>query len=399
MPIHRVSDLIRIRANQQGVKLLYWNQLLKKLSERLVSIFTPIFLFTQGMREWNDIRMALTLAFSFYFVFRLCNLLFLFPAASAVRRFGYRWNSLAGSWGFAGVFLLLSIVDTNVWLMVPAAILFALAVPLYWLPYHSLFVEEVETEHFGSKVGWMAVVERGIAVVGPVVGAVVASTLGFSALFWLGIVVLLLSSIPLFFMQHHDHVDAVSWSELVEWLREHRFRRAAMSFSGMYFYTATTTAVWPLYLFLLLGNLEQVGLLLSLVMVVSVAAAFGAGKVFDRKHSRGLFAIGSVVTAMMWLVRGFLTSFTQVLVIDGIDKVNSAFYWLPYNAFMYMRAKGKEAFSFIVYREVFISATGVLFWGIAIVLVWTVWSWWPLFMMAAVGVLLSQFILESGNGE
>jgi len=383
-----------LKPSNKGLVALYWVQLLKNFARKLVAFFVPIYLFKLGMELWGGLVPALSLVFWFYLSYRLVFFIVLFPAARAIRQFGYRWSVLVGTLLWVGFFLMLSMVETNVWLLLPAVVLMGLSTPLYWLSYHTLFTEEGEVDHFGGAVGWMAILESLSAIVGPFVGAVIATVLGFKALFWVGVIIGLLSAMPLFYLKHHKHADKVSFKEMVEWLKEARFRKASFSFVGRYIYDAMSSVVWPVYVFLVVGDLERTGLIFSLVMIVSVMAVVVAGKVFDKSHSKGVFAVGSVVTAIFWLVRATLSTFGQILVVDGIDKVNSAFYWLPYNAFMYLRAKGKQAFSFMVYREFFISLGGAVFWGLLLLMVQYEWRWYVIFGVGAVGVMMSQFILE-----
>ena len=391
-------------AHKLGVTPLYWSMFLTRLAQSFTGIFIPVYLVVIGLDLFGagasqSGGQALTAALGFLFalivVQRLSAALATFPAAWAARAFGFRWMIFFSGVMRAVVFILLLMGESNVWLLVAAMFLWGVVIVAFWPSFNTVFAEDGAVGHFGERVGWRIIAEKLAGVVGPVVGGVLVATVGFSALFILGIFLVILSSLPVFFMRHHNHADKVSVSELAHWLSEARFQKAGLSFVGYYVHTSSLAVVWPVFVFVVVASYQQLGALFSLTALVAIVMSWFVGKLFDRGHRRKLFKLGSVATAGLWIVRAALMTFRQILVVDSVEKAVSAFYRLPYLAYSYKRARGRQAFSFMVYRELIISVGAVGFWLLAIGIAFFPWRWYGLFTLAAVGVLLSQFILES----
>jgi hypothetical protein len=186
--------------------------------------------------------------------------------------------------------------------------------------------------------------------------------------------------------------DEVSWRELWFWISDRRFIKLGASIAGKTVYDLAVY-VWPLYVFLLLGNTERVGLLYGLSFLLSIAASVFIGHHLDRDEQRRPFAVSGGLLSALWLIRSRLLDFWSLALVDAFDKITGNFHWLFFDRVLLNRGKGRQAFSYFMYRELIISATIVVFWAF-FALMFVAWAieWNGLFVIGAVGVLLSLLI-------
>lgn len=395
--LHHFHRLQRYPVAEVGVKPLYWNLFLLRLAQSFTAIFVPVYLFQLGIGIFGQgaIKQALALVFGVFALERVVALATVFPAALATRKFGFRWVMLFSNVLRAGTFIFLLLAKENVWLLLPTIVFGGLMLVLYWPSFHTVFASDGsvggEGHEVGGQIGW----EHVAGVVGPVVGGVIVAGLGFEGLFLLGVILVIFSSGPIFFMRHHQHSDGVSVKELWRWLGERRFQKAGLSFVGYYLERAGALYLWPLYVFLILLNYERLGVVFSIGALGAVVTSWFVGKLFDGGRRRKLFAVGSIATAAVWLVKATLSTFGRLVVVDLVEKILSVFYVLPFLGYQYRRARGAQVFSFMIYREVLMSFGAIWFWLLSIILLWVPGFWYAIFALSGLGAVLSQFILES----
>lgn len=385
--------LKRPAAEKVGVKPLYWNIFLLGLAQGFTGIYIPLYL-VQLLLPTQGLVRALSFLCSLFLLERIGTLATIFPAARLARAIGFRWTIFAANLLRLGAFGFFLFARDLPFLAAAGTALMGGMIALYWPSFNTLFAEDGAAGHIGRSVSFRILAEKVAGIVTPVLGGLVVAVWGFGSLFSLGMALVLLSSIPLFFMKHHQHADEVSGGELKKWLRENRFRKAALGFVGYHVHAISLVAIWPVYVFGQVGDYRRLGLVFSVTALAAVIMSWFAGRWFDRKTDRRWFKLGNLVTAFVWFVRGELESFKAILAVDSVEKVPSAFFTLPYLGYVYGRARGKQAFSFMVYMEVINSVGAVGFWAVALILVQYPWFWYGLFGLAGLGVLMSRLIVE-----
>lgn len=288
-------------------------------------------------------------------------------------------------------------------MVVVAGAISGLAIMFYWLPRMAMIAGDGTKEAFGHQVSFLMLIERGAGILGPFVGGVIITQAGFGPLFFLAMALVLASSVPLFFMAHHRHSDGISWGNFVEFVKEKEHRGDMASFVGRGIDDLVMTWMWPLYMFLVIKDFEQMGGVVTITSVVALVATFVAGRVFDRLRARGgvvdewVFWLAGAGSAVLKLVRSLVTTAGGVLAVDGTDGLISPFYWVPFDSYLYTAAKRFSPVSYFVFREVIYSMGRLVGAGLVIMMLGWPGTWQWIFGLGALGLVMSLKMSKESN--
>src|SRR5690606_16192855 len=126
--------------------------------------------------------------------------------------------------------------------------------------------DDAKKETVGSSFGIMDAIGKVGQIVAPLIGAAITVLFGFKWLFVFGIVLLVISAAPMLFLKHHLHLDEVSFTEMVSWAKEKRYRRLIVALGGRHVHEKLIQIMWPIYIFILIGTLEGMGVFQSMVI-------------------------------------------------------------------------------------------------------------------------------------
>jgi len=231
-------------------------------------------------------------------------------------------------------------------------------------------------------------------MISPALGGLIIAGLGYSNLFLLGLVLIILGLIVAISMDNVKVHDKISWGEFSSWMMEPGFRRLGVTFAGRYFNDGMLQ-MWPLYIFLLLGTSAKVGFLYSFSLLLAMFISYLVGAIIDKRKSHKPFVISAGILSFFWVIRSFVIGFWSIVVVNTLDRITASFHWLFFDRVWMVRGKGREALSYFTYRQMILNAAGILFWSLVFFLFYFFGeAWVSLFLVAAVGVLLTLLVKE-----
>ncbi|MBU1071600.1 MFS transporter [Patescibacteria group bacterium] len=391
-----LSERLGLRAGKTDSLIsMYWNVLLRGLGMSMLGLFVPIYIYKIGA-DWGGMIGGLQLVAGYMLIQRSLIALVTIWVGGLVNKLSFRWSVLLGSFLTVLYYLLPSLIDGSLMLVVVMAVITAFSIPFYWLSRLSILAVDGEHKSFGKEMGIVTLLERGGAILAPVVGGVVAQVFGFKTLFAVGVVVISVSTVPLFYMKHHQHDGRVSWAGFKGWFKDIKNRHLVVSFVGEGMDGFITSFYWPLYIFLMIGSLEVLGGLISVTMFFSVLTVLLASRWFDKKRAVG----GKEDEKMFWWFGG-LFAVTRVLragfgnliglfSIDLVTKLIAPLYWIPFGGYVCSAGKKAGGLRFYAYREVVYSLAIVVASGVVLLILGFGWRWWGIFGLSAFGVLLTM---------
>ena len=398
MLIHPLHKLVHFRKNTpDGIVAIYVNSALRTFAISLVGIFMPVFIFLETQKIFGqEIYIGLYGVITYYFILRLTFTLFLIPVAKIISKIGFRWSFFVANILLVIVLGLLSLVEKNFWLLPIISIIQGLQAPFYWLSYRSLFAREGVLSNIGREVGFSAISTQLAGIAGPTLGGVIITLWGFPALFDVALLVVMISGIPFFFMSKHEHKFTVTFSDVVNWLKNKTHRNEELSFLGRNIDGTVYALVWPVFVYLLLGNFEEQGLVASLGLVASAVMVYVAGRAFDKKRSNRIFNFGVIANSIMWVLRGLVKNMGQLIFVETSAHSVSPFYWVTFDSMIYERAREKdeEVILFMVGRTLMVSL------GVFVVLLTLFiiakyeFRFWVMWILALTGVLSTKYMWE-----
>jgi len=397
---------MHLRENRQlhfvydwGLKGMYWNIFLRSMGVSLMGLFFPIFVFLIAYEKMGIVA-GLRLVLFYLLIQRALIFLFNLSVGKWIERIGFRWSVLMGTMLSVFYFIIVALFGGHVWVVVFAAVFSSIAIPLYWNSRFALLSLESKRGTLGKEFGLVELLQRGGGVLAPVLGGVIVTWWGFDVLFGVGAVIMFLSSLPVFFMNHHVDRggDHIGWRDFVSFFIDKQKRRFLFVFVGESWESNISGWFWPIYLFLILGNYELLGGITAIALTLGLFMSFVAGWLFDKKlaQNRGgekrLFVVFSLLLLVLRILRAAFTSLFGVGGLDIVTKLVSSFYYVPYGGYLLDASKKERTLKFFVYRETVFSLGAVLLVGILWLFMGFAWRWWLIFGLSGLGLVLSLLI-------
>ncbi|MFC1710420.1 hypothetical protein ACFL0F_02045 [Patescibacteria group bacterium] len=403
MHVYPIEKLIHLKKNTpDGITAIYINTTLRTLALSLVGIFVPVFIFMQTQETFGEgIAIGLYGVAIYYLVWRLIVVLMVIPASSLVSKIGFRWCLLLSSLSLAILLFLFSLVTNNFWVLGIAVFVHAIQTSLYWLSYRSLFVKDGIMGHLGEEVGTNAILAKFAAIGGPALGGLIIAVWGFSYLFWIALVIVLISGLPYFFMRYHERNSTATLSSVIKWLKVKEHRNEEVSFIGRNIEGFISTTFWPIFVFLIVGAYEKQGLVASLGLVVGAITTLFAGRMFDRKRSLKAFRFGVIWVSIMYFVRIFVNTLGKLVMVQIANDIASPFYWITFDSLVYERAREEDGqvLTFMVSRMIMVSVALIAVMGFAILVAKYDWRFSGMWIFASIATLFTLTMWEGKYGK
>jgi len=336
---------------------MYISIALKNLALSMAGIFVPLYLFI-------DLNYPLTKVALFFIVYSLA-LTFTAPfAAKFTSKYGIKHGILTSMFGFIIYIILLATLPYHGLYMLPALI-WGIANSFYWINFHTDFAKFSDRKNRGREVSiWFITAFLGI-LLGPILGAIIITFLGFTTLFVIVSLIFLLSAVPLFLTSEVYAPIKFSIKDL--------FDKSHLKETYFYltygFKTMISQFALPIFIFLLLNKYISLGAIASFAALGSIVIGYYVGKLSkNEKREWKMIKYGSLFHSVGWFFLIFVKTFIQIAVVNIYLAMSFIIVEIPHHTLMYTRAnKKKTIMGYIVYREM-IMAFG-RFLGVLLILI------------------------------
>jgi MFS family permease len=389
----------------KDLRLLYSVRVVRDMVNKLSLFFLPIFLYnfgsTSSVFEFlgvNAFQRGMVLI-AFYFLMQRAVMFFTaIPLGQLTNRIQHA-RAFILSYVLRLIFFLSMYLVTDLpWLLLVAIVFEAVQTNLFWNSYHTTLSQFTLKKNVGQDLGLLQFLLQLATVISPAIAGIVAILTGLSTLFLFGLIGTLVGLVLTLSMNFKSLDDDVSWAEFRTWLRERAFRRLSLSFAGRYV-NDSVIFLWPLYVFLILGTVDRVGYLYTLSLFLAMIVTFFVSLYIDQARSKRPFFMSGGFLTLMWFVRTQVFTPWGIALVDMFDKLAANFHWLYFDMIFIRRSKGSQAFSYFIYREMIMGLTAMVFWSVfALFFIFNV-GWQSLFILGAVGVMMSLLIKDKTIGE
>lgn len=343
---------------------IYITMMFRSLSLSLTNLFIPLYMLKLGYSLSDIITTIL-----FYFVFRA--VVFDFAAGWLVTKIGAKHTILCSYFLLiisTLQFLTLHHMNWPLWLL---GGLWGGASSLFAIPFHVDFSKIKHRTHSGKELGYVSIMEKLGGILGPVAGGIIATLFGGRYIFVVAMILLVVGGLPLLrtnepFRSHHP-------LRLHE-LRFRMIRRDIFSFMAYGIELTMCGSVWPLYLGLVIlttsAGYAKLGILASVSVLASMLAAYGIGKLTDKKHGHKLLRFGAIANSLIYVFRPFITTYAGALLINLFNEGATIAYKIPYVKGMYDRGDelDNHRVAYFVAMELTSSIAKVIAWLILLML-------------------------------
>ncbi len=285
--------------------------------------------------------------------------------------------------------------DTNVYALIPAAILWGLHITLYYIPYHIFFARRADDgdKKYGSETGRRDFYVGVFAAMGPLLGGLIITQMGFTALYLIAMILLLVSTIPiLVFVEENKHFRHKFKDIYKGYFINKDYAGTTLSLGGIITSATIFGIFWSVMLYLGLSSFTEIGFLNTLPGIFSTVLMLIVGKIIDLKGKRVIHAFGVVINTAMHVSRLFFGSIGFLYANNIIDVINSSAYSVPFNAKIYEKSLESNVIDFMIYRELVLHLTRlfIILFVIGLLLLTGTWRW--VFIVGSLGSALTYLV-------
>lgn len=356
-----ITSLFAIKPRRQ-LREMYVFLLLFSFAASLITVFEPIFFYTQGIPLW---RIALYYALHYMLYAVLMPLGGMFAA-----RFGYERSLTLSTPLFVLYFLTLVGLAQYPELFWVALVVLTVFKVLYWPAYHANFASYTDSKNRGTEQSWVRFVEYGASVAGPILGGVVAKMYGFPVLFLMAGMTVALAGIVL--LRTRERPQGLSFAYTSAWQiifsRQHRQMVVGMLGWGE---DLVYLAIWPIWLMIMVGSVARVGAIASISAVVATIACFIVGEMTDRISPRRMIRFSVPYMIVAYMVRMLVMTPWLVGIGDILARTAAVGVSIPIVARLYKQAKRVGPLEYAVAFET-VLAIGKAFTALVLVVVFII---------------------------
>jgi MFS family permease len=235
----------------------------------------------------------------------------------------------------------------------------------------------------------------------PLVAGWLLMEFDYSFLFVIAIIVYLIALIPFSALPKID--EKFSWTYKKTWqeFTSKARRKLIIAYSADGAESGVRIIIWPIFIWEILnGNYLQVGIISSLVVVITVIAQFIVGKYTDKVNRKKMLKYGTILYAIGWVIKMFIASAFQIFITSTYHNIANIFSRTSFDAINYENAadQGHYVDEYTVLREMAIQV-GRITMSIIVIFLVSYLSIQMTFIFAALAVLAMNFITDSQEME
>ncbi|RLC37760.1 hypothetical protein DRH27_03585, partial [Candidatus Falkowbacteria bacterium] len=330
----------------QGFVAIYSTRMILRIAGALISLFLPIFLYI--LFDFN-IKYVL-----YYYL--IGHLLYGFSVAFGcqyLNKIGLRRSIkvavFLGAIYYFLFYLLAGFVETGEFALlfnnkifitlIIITIILALHRIAWWMPIHTDIAKFTDKKNRAKELSAVEATTLFTGAIGPIIAGWILMKYNFDILFFLGIIIYLISFLPLMYLPRTK--EKFSWGYFETWKKffSKKRRRAIIAFAGNGAEDVVGVVIWPIFIFnLLKGNYFEIGALTSLVVAVTIIMQLLAGNYADKKNKDRMIHWGSAFYAVGWIIKVFIATAFQIFIVSTFHNFTRIFARTPFDALTYERA-------------------------------------------------------------
>lgn len=357
-----LHNAFSFKAKRQ-IRELYAFLIVFSLAWSLIMIFEPIFLYQLGI---GVPLIALYYALHYFLYVVLMPLGGKFAA-----QYGYERSLSVSTPILIGYFLLLSKIspgDTALLWLAPG--LLALHKIFYWPAYHANFSQYSSEGNRGTEQSWQRVIVYGIGVIGPLAGGFIVASFGFSALFVITALTLVVAGIPLLATKEKFVPRSLPYGDVWQLMRRKYARRMFLASWGWAEHLVHVV-FWPIYLFIVIGRADWMGIVVAVSVAIMSAWGFVVGELSDRRTPRFVLRLASPLLSFTYILRMLSGVWWVALPADALGRIGNTTMEIPFIARLYREAsRSRDVLTHVLAFEIVLAmakcamalVAGIVFW-------------------------------------
>jgi MFS family permease len=334
----------------------------------LIGVFIPLIILQSGA--------PLSRVAEFYAIYALVKLILNYPAALIIQRYGAHVG-LAG--GFvAGAFQMLAILLYANTHSLPALALGAAALAItnafLWNSQHIHISQIMDTATKSSSMATIEIVHQLTTVAAPLIGGLIAATIGPAWVLGIALGIALAALIPLHAVAAlHRHTARVATTNLPRLAYNLRGAPLRDIIANFFFNidTAIGSLLWPVYLAVTISSYHGIGLISTLSATAAVITVWLAGRRGDQGHDRAVLRHGVIASSAIHLLRLDAATPLTITILSSGYRAALAYFQNAWVSTYYTHAK-ERGISYVMSMEIACDLAYASLWGLILVLSFSV---------------------------
>ena len=359
----------------------YSHSILRLFATSLFQIFSGIYIYQTLMGFGIDFQRAIaTVALIFALSF-LIQSFAVAPSLWLIDKKGLKFSVFLGSIFQILMFVFLSFAKFDPIFFLMSAICDGLQLALYWTAFHIYFAQLTDDGNQGKEMSFNATLAAVAAIGGPAFGGMIIAYFGFSAVFIVITILMVIATIPLRHLPKQSDKVLVDIMQTLKALSPKKELWSMLSYTGIGVSQITTSIFWPIFVLPIMVGLTGIGFMGSIIGLFGSISALTVGFLVDRFGARRILNFVSPLDSIFGLLRMFVNSTSQVFGISAVASALTESQFLSVDSMAYSRGRHSNLVAIIIQREVglsvgrfiFLLALGVLFWfGLPLAMVFVV---------------------------
>ena len=322
---------------------LYISRAIMSIALALISLFVPIYFYQLGF-SIGKIILFFFLVSLYFFVLTLFT-------PKIIAKFGIRHSILFSTLPVIMYYLGLNYIQTYSMLFFVLPFFIALSSSLFWIAYDIYFLKYSKKQVRGRQVSLTYVIEILTSVLGPLIGALLITKLGYGPTYTIGAGLAFISIFPLILSKEFKRKINFSYNDLFKFLLNKKNRNFNLSFIGYSIESQIDLLLWPIFIFIILNGVLEVGSIMSITTFVSLIIILTMGKLTDIENKINLIKIGAILNSIAWFLRIVVNTNYKIFFVDVFKKYSYNILLIPWVTYTYDIAKRRNYFEYFVARE------------------------------------------------
>lgn len=363
---------------------------LRRMAVELLGLFSPLYILGVVQSRGFSIQNSVLVVIGYFLLIYIAKLVTMPLAENTSFKLGYRRTLVLSIIPFFLFLGLLAISQSYPLLLVLVSIFWGIHAAFFWFGYHGLFAKRGDQEHFGKQTGLSQALYILVGVVTPILGGLMVINFGYQILFLSAGAILTLAVMIALLSKEIRPLHDARVANVFKLFKTHK--KVVVSYFGWGLESSLYGAIWPVFLFLLVGRILVFGEIISAAVLVAAVITYLIGLVVDEAGMRMIISLGAIVGFFTWIVRIFARLPLMIVGVDGFYRVTEQMLHIPFLVRSYQKAIEGGTSQSLYFMEILLglgAVTGLLLVGI---LVFSGLPLWTIFLLASLGNLAPLLI-------
>lgn len=285
---------------QKELKSLYLTSAIASFVESLIAIFIPIYLWELGFELWQIL--------SYYLLIVTAFVVLSFALLPLIRKMSDKTLMITGLPTRVVYYFGLQFITVFPPLFFLLPVLRAFGNLFFNIGYNLDFSGSSKSSNMGKEVGARFALSDIVRFSAPFIGGVLIASVGFNTSFIIAAALLIAAVLPLFVFPPRKVSEKLTGANIRGFLTDKSLRPFRISSAGYAAEKMVGMLTWPLFIFIAIGSVEQLGGMMTLALVAGILVTYFVGVFSDKGERRPILRASAIGRAMVWLVQGFLST-------------------------------------------------------------------------------------------